>query len=455
MKSTGAWGCSLKPLQVDTWGLYEEAVSGGIPKGRVEAFWPHAQRAWWEVQVERNRGEFPFLDTPYLTETDHVIEKAKAYRDCFDPVIVLGIGGSSLGPQALVEAIFHPWMALEMKAGPKGPRVFFMDNLDPSTSKEVLEIALEGNPLVIVISKSGETIETLAQLLAFLGGLKSRFSDWKDRLLVITDPQRGPLREFVKQEALQAFDLYPKVVGRFSVLSVVGIVPAEILGIDTMEFLLGAIDMDRSLREGGGNPALETAAILFLLHREKGKSTWVTMIYGDALWRVGPWRVQLLAESLGKREDFAPTPFWAKGPMDQHSQLQLWLDGPKDKAFTVLRPLSHVFDLELPKGVMGSEEAKVLEGKRIQEILEAERKATEYVLAERGCPFYQMILPLTPRALGGLFFFWEVETLILSKFYQVNPLNQPAVEKGKRLTWALLGRKGFEKEKEEIDAWGR
>lgn len=405
--------------------------------------------------MERNRGELPFLDTPYLEETDRVIEKARAYRDRFDPVVVLGIGGSSLGPQALVEALFHPWMALESKAGPKGPRVFFLDNLDPSTSKRVLEIALEGNPLLIAISKSGETIETLAQFLAFLGELKSRFFDWKDRVLIITDPERGPLREFAKQEALQAFDLQPKVVGRFSVLSVVGIVPAEVMGIDAMEFLLGAIDVDRSLREEEGRPALETAALLFLLHRDKGKGTWVTMVYGDALWRLGPWRVQLLAESLGKREDLAPTPFWAKGPMDQHSQLQLWLDGPKDKTFTVLRPLSHVFDLELPHGVMGSEEAKVLEGKRIQEILEAERRATEYVLAERGCSFYQIALPPTPRALGGLFFFWEVETLILSKFYQINPLNQPAVEKGKRLTWALLGRKGFEKEREEIEAWGR
>lgn len=405
--------------------------------------------------MERNRGELPFLDTPYLKETDHVIEKARAYRDCFDPVVVLGIGGSSLGPQALVEALFHPWMALESKAGQKGPRVFFLDNLDPSTCVKALEITLEGNPLVIVISKSGETIETLVQLLAFLGGLKSRFSDWKDRLLVITDPQRGPLRKFAQEEGLQAFDLPPKVVGRFSVLSVVGLVPAEVLGIDTMELLLGAIDMDRSLREGEGRPALETAALLFLLHREKGKYTWVTMIYGDALWRVGPWRVQLLAESLGKREDLAPTPFWARGPMDQHSQLQLWLDGPKDKAFTVLRPLSHTFDLELAQGLIGSEEAKVLEGKRVQEVLEAERKATEYVLAERGCPFYRMALPLTPRALGELFFFWEMETLLLGKFYQVNPLDQPAVEKGKRLTWALLGRKGFEEERGEIEAWER
>lgn len=441
----------MKAVEIETRFLLSEANPGGMEREALEAFWPKAQRALWEIQERRARGELPFLDLPYLKETDEVIGGSKDLRG-FDPVVVLGIGGSSLGPQAVAHVLFGPWMALDSRAGPEGPKVYFLDNVDPSTCRRALEEAQAGNPLVIAISKSGTTLETLSQLLLFLRTLKEGFGDWRDRLVIITDPQKGPMRRLAEEEGIRSFPIPPGVPGRFSVLSAVGIVPCQAMGIKGEDLLLGAVEMDRAMREGEGRPVLETASALYLLHAKKGKGTWVTLCYGDSLPKLGEWRAQLVGESLGKEESLAPLPVTARGTTDQHSQLQLWLDGPKDKAFTVLT-LKDRPPLPLPEGEMGGEEAEALWGKDLGEVLEAERKATEYCLAERGCPFYRIRLEPTARALGALFFFWEMETLLLGSFYRVNPLDQPAVERGKRLAWGLLGRKGFEREGEEIRGW--
>ncbi|RLA79448.1 MAG: glucose-6-phosphate isomerase [Deltaproteobacteria bacterium] len=443
-------------VKVDLANLYEErAGEGGIPRREWEAFLPQAQRAWWRLQEARSRGEMAFLDLPYMREMDQVIEVSKRFRGRFDPVVLLGIGGSCLGPQALAEAVFHPWMRSEGSAGAEGPRAFFLDNVDPSSCRHALEVAQEGNPLVIVISKSGTTVETLAQFLLFLDMLKRRFSDWRERIVVITDPEKGPLRAFATEEGLTTLPIPPKVGGRFSVLSAVGIFPAYALGIEGEEILLGAVEADRALRAEEGNPALETASLLYLLHTRMGKGIWVTCPYGDALEGLAAWRAQLIGESLGKREDIAPTPVSARGTTDQHSQLQLWLEGPRDKVFTFLRLKGHPLRAPIPEVDFPAEEAESLKGKEIGELLEAERRATQYVLTQRGRPNYTVTLSgPTPKALGALFFMWEVETVLLGSFYGVNPFDQPAVEKGKRLTWGLMGRKGFEAEREEIEAWG-
>lgn len=443
----------MRAIRIETKFLYSNLTPGGIDPGALEAFWPKAQRALWELQTRRAKGDLPFLDLPYSRDMDRVLEGSGDLQG-FDPVVVLGIGGSSLGPQAVAHVLFHPWMALESRARPEGPRVYFLDNIDPATCHRALEAAREGNPLVIAISKSGTTLETLSQLILFLKALRDCFRDWKDRLLIITDPQKGPMRALAEEEGLRSFPIPEGVPGRYSVLSAVGIVPLQAMGVRGEELLLGATEMDRDIRQGEGRPVLETASALYLLHKGQGKGTWVTFCYGDSLLKLAEWRAQLVAESLGKRRDRAPLPVSARGTTDQHSQLQLWLDGPKDKAFTFLSLKGH-HPLPIPEGEIKGEEAEALGGKDLGEVLEAERRATEYVLAERGCPFYRVELEPTPRAIGALLFFWEVETLLLGSFYEVNPLDQPAVERGKRLAWGLLGRRGFEEEKKEIEGWGR
>jgi len=444
-------------LQVDLSNLWAERTEGGVSRDRWEAFWPQAQRAWWQLQQQRSKGELAFLDLPYTKGSEEVLKAVEAFRGDFDPVVLLGIGGSCLGPQALAEAIFHPWMRASGRAGQGGPQAFFLDNVDPETCSHALEVAREGNPLVIAVSKSGTTAETLAQLLLFLRMLKDRFpEDWRGRLVVITDPERGPLRAFAQAEGLTALEIPPQVGGRFSVLSAVGIFPAGVLGVEVEEVLLGAIEMDRELRREEGNPALESAGLLYLLHKEGGKGIWITCPYSDALVGLSAWRGQLIGESLGKRQDKAPTPVGARGTTDQHSQLQLWLEGPRDKVIGFLTVEEPRAQAPIPQADLPGEEASCLQGKEIGELLEAERRATEYVLTQRGCPNYTIRLKtVSPRALGSLFFLWEVETVLLGSFYGVNPFDQPAVEKGKRLTWGLMGRKGFEAEREEIEAWGR
>jgi len=442
----------LKGIRIDTRDLYSERVKGGVEVG--DPLWVKGQRAYWELQTRRNRGDLPFLDLPYSREMDEVLRNSRDLAGAFDPVVILGIGGSCLGPQAIAHVLFHPWMFLQGKAGLRGPRVFFLDNVDPGTCREALESSKEGNPLVVAISKSGVTVETLSQLMVFLKMLKDRFSDWRDRLLIITDPERGPMRELAEREGLRSYPIPGGVPGRYSVLSAVGIVPSQVLGIEGEELLLGAVDMDREIRKQDGRPALETALALYLLHKRGGKGIWVTLCYGDSLIKLGEWRAQLIGESLGKRPDMAPTPVTARGTTDQHSQLQLWLDGPRDKAFTVLSMQGHPA-LQIPDGDIEGEEADALKGKELGQVLRAEMVATKGVLRERGCPFYSIEIEPSPRSLGALFFLWQVETLLLGTLYGVNPLDQPAVERGKRLTWGFLGRKGFEREREEVEAWER
>jgi len=441
----------LKVIEVDTKHLFKDLNPGGIERKEVESFWPKGQRALWNVQTKRNRGELPFLDLPYRKDIEEILENSKDLSLRFDPVVVLGIGGSCLAPQAIAHFVFHPWMLLESKAGPNGPKVFFLDNVDPSTCQKALEEARGGNPLVLAISKSGSTLETLSQLLLFLKALKDHFQDWKERLVIITDPKKGPLRELAEQEGLRSFPIEEGVVGRYSALSAVGLVPSVALGINAEELLLGAIEADRWIREEEGGVALEVAMSLFLLHKNYGKPIWITLIYGDGLFPLGFWRNQLVGESLGKREDLAPTPMVSRGTTDQHSQLQLWLEGPKDKVFTVLG-LKEYPSLKLPEE-FPRDETCCLWGKEMGEILLSEKRATEFVLEEKGCPFYRINLQNSIKALGALFFLWELEVLLLGEFYGIDPLTQPAVERGKRLTWGILGRKGFEKERKEIESW--
>lgn len=310
-------------IEVSLNNLWQDRVGpDGISPEEWEAFKPQAQRAWWQLQEARARGDMAFLDLPYTEEIDRVLEFSRGLKGR-DPVVLLGIGGSCLGPQALALAAFHPWMRSEGRAGPRGPKAFFLDNVDPSSCRHALEVAREGDPLLIAISKSGTTVETLAQFLSFLKMLKDRFSDWRERVLIVTDPERGPLRSFVRQERVASLPIPRGVGGRFSVLSAVGLAPAGALGLDPEELLLGAVQMDRELRAEEGSPALITASLLYLLHSRRGKGIWVTCPYGDALEGVAAWRGQLIGESLGKRQDLAPTPVSARGSTDQLSLIHI------------------------------------------------------------------------------------------------------------------------------------
>lgn len=446
----------MNELRMDYSNLLSEQIGEeGVTLEEWERNKERAQRLWWSLQEKRSRGDLPFLDLPYMDFGEQVQKVSQEIKGGFDPLILLGIGGSCLGTRAILEALFPPFFQIDGRVGEKGPRVFLLDNIDPSIIAYVLERAKEGDPLVVVVSKSGRTAETLSQFIFFLRLLKERWpSSWKERLLIVTDPDKGPLRRFAKEEGVVALPFPRGVEGRFSVLSPVGLLPAALLGVKIEQLLLGAVEMDRAMKqEGEENPVLFSAYLHYLLHITKGKGQWITMPYSDALGGVAAWRRQLVAESLGKRKDLAPTPSSAVGTTDQHSQLQLWLDGPRDKIVAFLTIEDRKNDPIIPPSEWQQEEVEHLQGKGIGSLLDAERRSTEYSLTIAGCPNYTITLRPGPKALGMLFYFWEVEVTLLGYLYGVDPFGQPAVEEGKRVAAALMGKKGLEGKGKEWEKW--
>ncbi len=436
----------------------------GITFEEIEGIRDKAGEVHRRVQHERGDDKLPFLNLPYQEGIGEIKCVVDDLRGSAHTLVVLGIGGSALGGRALIAALGHPFHNLLPAEVRKGPRVFFLDNIDPDTITGLLDVLDLSQTVVNVISKSGSTIETLSHFFLFLSLLNGRLGpDWRKRVVVTTDPSNGPLRRLAEEEGLVSFSTPPGVEGRFSVLTPVGLLPAAFIGIDIEGLLDGAALTDKWCREEEleANPALLNAALQYLAHVKKVKGISVMMPYADSLREVADWYRQLWAESLGKKKDVqgrlvyvGPTPVKALGVTDQHSQLQLYLEGPYDKVITFMALGSFSHFLKIPEGGSWGEETAYLEGKSLNELMEAERRATEFVLTKNSrsnCTIY--LKELNPRTLGGLFYLLEVQTAFAGGLYGINPFDQPAVEEGKRLTCGMMGRRGFEGEGEEIRGW--
>ncbi|MBI3179177.1 MAG: hypothetical protein HYZ27_05915, partial [Deltaproteobacteria bacterium] len=300
-------------------------------------------------------------------------------RSLADDLVVLGIGGSSLGGQALVAAL----------AGTteRPLRCHFVDNIDPDTMALLLERLDPARSAVLVITKSGGTVETLAQLLIMRRWLRVTLGqgEMRSRMTFVTDPERGLLRELAKSEGFRAFEIPANVGGRYSVLTPVGLLPAAFLGIDVGKVLDGAAAMVERVTEPdvAGNPAALLAAGALLALKECRRTTLVMMPYSDALRVTTQWFVQLWAESLGKRTNrlgevvhAGQTPLAAVGATDQHAQLQLFVEGPRDKAVMLVAVEKSRRQLPIPDELADRDEVRFLHGRDLGEVLAAERRAT-------------------------------------------------------------------------------
>jgi len=444
--------------------MAERLPDAGLSAEQVEGLQEALKVALADLATQRESGEVGFWGLPTdAAAHDQVAAAADRLAGRFENVVVLGIGGSSLGPRALVEALAPPLRNLQPPGPREGrPRLFFCDNVDPEGFGALLDLLPLTRTGFLAISKSGSTAETAAQLqvvwdrLGLLLDLQAR-----DHLIAITDPEAGPLREMVRREGLTALPIPPSVGGRYSVLTPVGLLPAALAGIDIGELLAGAAAMAE--RCGGDeiwtNPAALLAGLLHLHDREQGRPIHVFMAYSDALAPVSAWHCQLWAESLGKRQQaegqtthVGPTPVAAVGATDQHSQLQLYLEGPADKVVVLLGVERFRRDVAIPAQAKGGELTEVLAGHSLGELLHAEQRATTQALAKAGRPSISITLPaVTPRHLGELLFLLEAATAIAGGLYGVNPFDQPGVEQGKRYTWGLLGRDGFEDDRAEVE----
>jgi glucose-6-phosphate isomerase len=410
-----------------------------------------------EVQRRRSAGEYGFYDLVDQAATVHEIKTfAEGLGQAHDHVLVLGIGGSALGTKALLNALRAPaWNELDDEGREFFPRLTVLDNVDPTTVSAALRRIDPRRVLVNVISKSGGTAETMAQYLVVRAWLEEALGAAAYRHLVFTtDPARGALRELARREGIATLDVPPPIGGRFSVLSPVGLLPAALVGIDIEELLQGARHATERAETGTllENPAALYAALHWVADRELGAPIDVLMPYSDRLREFGEWYRQLWAESLGKREDregnavhVGPTPVVAIGATDQHSQVQLFMEGPFDKVITFIAVENVGDEVSIPARSELPPDLAYLPGHTLGELLRAELEATATALAESGRMSCTLRFPdLSAGTLGEAIMFFQLATGYAGAWYGIDPFNQPGVELGKRLTYAAMGRPGFE-----------
>jgi glucose-6-phosphate isomerase len=388
-------------------------------------------------------------------------------RPRFDTMVVLGIGGSALGNIALQAALNPPTYNLLPDGNRPGPRIFIVDNVDPANFKAVLDCVRALDPglrrtLFNVISKSGETAETAAQFMTIRAMLIDAVGQDKhaEHIVAITDPEKGTMRSICNDNGYATLPVPDGVGGRFSVLSPVGLFSAAMCGIDIVGLLEGASIMDRSCSKPdlGSNPAAMLATLLVRLGIERGKPNHVLMPYSNQLYLLADWFRQLWAESLGKAHDldgnevFAGfTPIKALGTTDQHSQVQLYREGPNDKVVGFIEVKDFgAQNLEIPSG-LGVDALTYLEGSDFATLLNAEKRATEFALVESQRPNFTITFPaIDARRVGQFIALFEVATAYAGAMLNINTYDQPAVETGKVATFGLMGRDGYAEWKDKV-----
>ncbi len=437
----------------------------GLKAEDLEALTPRLARVHEELQAGRAAGKYAFFDLPYDPDLVETIRRlAKPLLEWCWEFIVLGIGGSALGARALHQALCHPQHNLLPVGRRKHhPGLWILDNIDPDFMYGMLDALNLKRVAVNVISKSGATAETLAQFLflyKLLAGRVGGEDKLKDRLFITTDPEKGPLRQLAKDKGFKSLVVPPQVGGRYSVFTAVGLFPAHLAGIDVEELLAGARFMDQRLTNSRleDNMAYKLAALYYLYFKEKNRPILVTMPYAACLTAAADWFAQLWAESLGKKLDLAgnpvetgSTPVRAVGVTDQHSQLQLYAEGPHDKLITFWTVEKFQYSLEIPHLFSDVPGLGYLGGHSLNELFKAEETATAFNLMKAGRPNLTLTLPeVNPFTVGQLMYLLEVATVAAGGLLQVNPLDQPGVEGGKLTAFGLLGRPGYETHRQEF-----
>ena len=429
----------------------------GVNEKELKALAPRIKTLTKQMADERKAGKLRYRDLPSDEDMlEAVNREVEHFRDqgC-EVLVVLGIGGSALGNIALQNALNPYTYNLLSDRQRAGPQLFVLDNVDPDQIKSVIELITPKikKTIVNVISKSGETAETASQFLLFRDLLQQKLGKkYKENILATTDPSGGTLRAIAKAEEYRTLEVPAGVGGRFSVLSAVGLFSAGMCGIDIEAILSGATAMDKRLKDADvyKNPAALLAAIHYALDR-KGKNVTVMMPYATSLYYLGDWFRQLWAESLGKKDGLTKknvfvgqTPVKALGTTDQHSQVQLYREGPFDKIITFLEVERFNQKLAIPGGPKNAPTLDYLDGANFQTLINAEKLATEYALLESQRPTMTVLFPrISPETVGQFIYLYESAISYAGALWDIDPYDQPAVELGKQATYALMGKSGY------------
>ena len=447
-------------IRIDYSNMIGEAA-GGIS----ESDWMAASDAFAKAHAGfaslRKNGTVGFADVVSDAGLrDQSVDFATKAEGKYDDVVILGIGGSALGPIALRTALRpSAWNMLSSGSRDGLPRLQVLDNVDPETISALLERLDLSRTLFIVTSKSGGTAETMSQFLIVHQRITDASLAVSEHFVFVTDPAQGALRPLAQRLGVAALDIPPSVGGRFSVLTPVGTLPAALIGIDITELLRGATDMvarceSDKLME---NPAGIYGMLQWTADTKYGKAINVFMPYSDPLRDFAAWFVQLWAESLGKHlpngDSVGQTPLAALGATDQHSQVQLFMEGPKNKVLTFVAIEERGTDVKIPHGFEDVKELGYLGGHSLGELIGIEQRATAGALARRGRPNLTIHLDRVDAwHVGGLMMLLELATAYAGQLYGIDAFNQPGVELGKQFAYALLGRPGSDAAKKEWDS---
>lgn len=422
-----------------------------------------AKKAHKIVEDGRGKGMQEWMLCPYNQNevVTKIVATAEKIQNSCESFVVLGIGGSALGPTAVFSALKHTFYNELPKSVRKTPKFYVLDNVDPERINALFDVIDVSKTVFNVITKSGSTSETMSQFLIVWDILTKQLGDKaREHVIATTSEFSGNLIKLSKEYGFETFFIPSGVGGRFSELSPVGLLPAAVVGIDIAEMLRGAREMDEKCKSDDllKNPALASAVLLneFFAH---GKNIHVMMPYADSLKFVADWYSQLWAESLGKEMDndgnvvnCGQTPVKALGVTDQHSQVQLYNEGPFDKVITFLEVENFRSDVAIPKLCQDYPGVKFLGGHTLSELMNKELFATRYNLTLRGRVNFTIVLDqVNAYNIGALLFALQLQTAYAGALLNINTYNQPGVEGGKNATYALFGREGYENVAREIE----
>ena len=436
----------------------------GLTQDEIVEATPRALEAFSTFRTSYAHGLYGFPDLPTQTETVKSILKYKStVQGTYDTICLIGIGGSALGAWALDCGLRgpHPVQAAFTTAN---PRLVILDNVDPSFVAAAIASMSPKKTIVVVIAKSGATAETVSTFLIVRDWLTSKLGKKaNERIAVVTSAGKGDLKTLATAENYATFHLPDNVGGRFSVLSAVGLLPAALAGFDVRKVLKGAAKMNDEcwLDSVDKNPALRSALYHYLILTKKNKTIQVAFPYSNHLWGMAFWFRQLWAESLGKAKSksgaevhVGQTPIAALGTTDQHSQVQLYMEGPNDKVYTFWAVGKFPDSGRIPKAKAGYEGFDYLAGQNLSKLIDAERRATGAALTDNGRPNCTFTLAkVDEEHIGAFMQLLEFQTAYMGEMLDINAFDQEGVELGKKYTFALMGRKGYDEYSARFQAY--
>ena len=431
----------------------------GITPEELAAFDGELAAAAQRMAEKKANMGFRSLPTRAPEVTADILATAKNIQAEFDTFVVLGIGGSALGPLCVQTALNHLRYNELTPEGRKYPRIYVEDNVDPERMLALLDVLDLNKTCFNVISKSGTTSETMSQFMVIADALKKAGADIGKHVVITTDQEKGNLLKIARQYGNKTFVIPTDIGGRFRELTPVGLLAAAVAGIDIEALLAGAAYMEE-LCQGTDyktNMAYMDGALQYIAYK-KGSNVSVMMPYADSLKYFADWYAQLWAESLGRNNGYGKginvgqTPVKALGVTDQHSQIQLYVEGPYDKVITVIGVDDYRGDVVIPNSFPEIEDIAFLAGHTMGELTKTEQFATCYALNRAGRMNKTITLPeVNEFTLGQLLQLFLIETAYFGELCGVYPFDQPGVEEGKNATYALFGRKGYEAKREEME----